>query len=497
MHWRIDEPQQPSRPERRVFTVGELNRAIQAALQASFPGTVWVRGEVQRLSRNRSGHIYFELHGEEGGNTLQIKVAALKWDRRRHGLDRWFDGTDPDLQIRDKIEVCLEGVVDFYPNFGSLSLKMVGVDKAFTLGQLEAKRREVLAWLKAENLLERNATIPMSELPLRVGLVTSAGSAAEHDFLAGLQDAPYGFRVARADCRMMGEAMVPQVTAAIRGLAAADVDVIVVTRGGGSRADLSWFDHRDVAAAVALCPVPVVAAIGHEIDRSITDVVAHASCKTPTAAAQLLVDRVAAADARVVDAAERLAAEALRISGDARGRLRDVAARLQPGVERRVHGWRLALQQRRDRALALADRTLRAAGAADRERRRRLAAGADRLLRENRDALARDERRLDPARLLARWPRRRAEIEAYGQRIVRQSARAAATAARRLDGLEDKIRLLDPRRLLARGWTLTLDVDGKAVSTVAGLEPGSRLTTRFRDGAARSVVESIEPDPGD
>ncbi len=244
---------------RRVYTVAELNQAIQSALREAFPGTVWVRGEIQRLPPDaaRRQHVYFELHQPGAGGAgaaagFQIPAAILGWDRQRFGLGRYLDGSDPDLRLADKLEVCLECVVDFYPPYGKLSLKVVGVDREFTLGRLEARRRAVLAWLKQEGLLERQAALALPLLPTRVGLITSRGSAAEHDFLGGLAAAPCGFTVWRADCRMQGEATEPQVTAALRGLAARGVDVIVIARGGGSRADLSWFDQQGLCAAIAL-----------------------------------------------------------------------------------------------------------------------------------------------------------------------------------------------------------------------------------------------------
>ena len=170
-------------PDRRVFTVAELNQAIQGALRDAFPGAVWVRGEVQRLPADaaRRQHVYFELHqaGAAGAAAgVQIPAAILGWDRQRVGLGRYLDGSDPDLRLADRLEVCLECVVDFYPPYGKLSLKVVGVDKEFTLGQLEARRREVLARLRERGLLERNAALPFPDLPLRVGLITAADSSA-------------------------------------------------------------------------------------------------------------------------------------------------------------------------------------------------------------------------------------------------------------------------------------------------------------------------------
>jgi len=183
--------------ERRIFTVAQLNQEIQLALQEAFPGTVWVRGEVQRLAPDaeRRKHIYFELHDTSGGGAanFQIPVALLEWDRNRFGLGKYLDGSDPDFQLRNQLEVCLECRVDFYPPFGKLSLKVVGIDKSFTLGQLEARRREVLAFLQREGLLTKNGELPFPLLPLRVGLITAAGSAAERDFRTGLSATPFPF----------------------------------------------------------------------------------------------------------------------------------------------------------------------------------------------------------------------------------------------------------------------------------------------------------------
>jgi exodeoxyribonuclease VII large subunit len=483
--------------DRRVFTVAELNQTIQSALHDAFPGPVWVRGEVQRLPIDaaRRQHVYFELHqaGASGAAAgFQIPAAILGWDRQRFGLGRYLDGSDPDLRLADRLEVCLECVVDFYPPYGKLSLKVIGVDREFTLGRLEARRREVLARLKTEGLLERNGALPLAELPLRVGLITAAGSAAERDFLSGLAASGRGFTVWRADCRMQGASVEPQVVAALRGLAALGLDVIVITRGGGSRADLSWFDQFGLAAAIALCPVPVVTAIGHEIDTAIADLVAHTRCKTPTAAAQLLVDRVAAAAARVANAIERLAAAApARLTG-ARDRLQRGARGLERQVARRVRDARVGLADRQARLAAAARGRLARERARQEDRERRLGRGAPVAIAAARVRLDLAAHALRPARLLAGWPGRLRELSRAGGRLDRLAAAALAAAGRRLGAASDQARLLDPQRQFARGYTLTCDAAGRPLAAAAGLAPGDRLTTRFRDGTVGSIVEGIE-----
>jgi len=296
--------------DRQVLSVRQVNDAISDAIDRAFPRTIWVRGEVQRFPHDAAQrkHLYFELQetGGSGAAEYQVAMALMGWDRQRFDLSRYVDGTDPDFQIANKIEVCLQCKVDFYAKFGKISLKVVGVDKTFALGKLEARRRETLAFLTEQGLLQKNALVPMPDLPLKIGLITSPESAAHHDFMTGIEASGWAFRVTLRGAKMQGELLQAEVMAALALHAKAGVDVIVITRGGGSRADLSWFDQKDLAVSIAECSIPVVTAIGHEIDTSIADMVAHQSCKTPTAAAEHLVEIIDGAARRLDDAAERL-----------------------------------------------------------------------------------------------------------------------------------------------------------------------------------------------
>ncbi|MFH1844991.1 MAG: exodeoxyribonuclease VII large subunit [bacterium] len=516
--------------DRRIYSVQELNQAIQYTLQRAFPGSVWVRGEVQRLPVDavHRKHLYFELHDTSGGGAAnyQIPVALLEWDRRTFNLGRFLDGSDPDFQLRDQLEVCLECRVDFYPPFGKLSLKVIGIDKFFTLGRLEAKRREVLDWLKQENLLELNASIPLPVLPLRVGLITSRGSAAERDFRTGLDASPYDFRVVLEDCRMQGERTEPQVVSALAKLVTRSVDVIVITRGGGSRGDLSWFDQKGIAVAIATSPLPVITAIGHEIDHSIADVVAFHACKTPTAAAEFLVGRVADVDRRLQELsqklvrsfAERLVAARDRLAGSVvigdragrllqatQGRLHDLAGRLDREVGRQVATAREDLVQQRTRLFALLRQRTGAVAAEQQFRIRRLTQ-AVRLQRQATDnRLARLVPHLSTRRLLAGWPLQRNRLARMEQRCVRLSLARLAGTGSRLDSLAHQCRLLDPEQLLTRGYSLTLDCSGKVIRSAAAVALGDTIQTRLGDGQLESTVTGSdrpspskpEPDKGD
>lgn len=497
----MSDPQLPDAAARPVLTVRELNERIADAVQLAFPRTVWVRGEVQRLPHDSATrqHVYFELHetGRSGAAEYAVAVAIMGWDRQKFGLGRYLDGSDRDLRLANQLEVCLECKVDFYPKFGKLTLKVVGVDPTFSLGRLEARRRQTLAFLAESGLLGANAAVPLPALPLRVGLVTAPGSAAERDFLTGLDASCWAFRVVTRGARMQGEQLEAEVIAALRHLQAEGVDVIVITRGGGSRADLSWFDQRDLAVAIASCGVPVITAIGHEIDRSIADEVAHHACKTPTAAAAFLVERMDAASARVEAAAAgvaQLARESLLEAGarlPAPGRLERAALGALRQVRGRAHADAARLQLAVAGRLAQADARLL-------DRRARLALAATGNLARQRARVA-----AAPARLAAGTGARLAAAgvanAARASRLAREACRPLEAAPRRLEALATQARLLDPARLLARGYTITTGPNGRALASAAQAAAAGTLHTRFADGSVTSKVTgggAGAPEPG-
>jgi len=456
-------------PERQVLTVRQVNEEIADAITRAFPRTVWVRGEVQRLPADaaRRTHVYFELHetGSSGAAEYQLSVSLMGWDRRRFGLGRYLDGSDPDFQLTNRIEVCLECKVDFYAKFGKLSLKVVGVDTNFALGRLEARRRETLAYLEAHDLLRLNATRELPELPLRVGLITAPDSAAAHDFLTGLQASSWAFDINLTGAKMQGDQLQTEVIAALEKQVAAAVDVVVITRGGGSRADLSWFDQQDLAVAIARCPLPVVTAIGHEIDRSIADVVAYNSCKTPTAAAEFLVATVAAAAGRLDEATARLTAAASAALAAARERV-EVTDRL----DRAATG---ALLRARLRFQAMAGRLQQVVGSGLAARHRRLA----------------DLRARLGVAAVSHLAGSKARLGQLSQTLRRDALDRVHDMGLRLDGFSTQVRLLDPARLLRRGYTITLGPAGKAVRSAQAVASGDDVTTVFADGQVRSIVQ--------
>jgi exodeoxyribonuclease VII large subunit len=231
--------------------------------------------------------------------------------------------------MADGIEVRIVGRVRWYAPRGTVQLRMHGIDPAFTLGRLEADRDRVLAALAADGLLARNGRLPMPAVPLRVGLITSRGSAAHADVLSELAASGLAFEVIDVDARTQGADCAASVSRALRALAVhpGGVDVVLVVRGGGARTDLAGFDSEQVARAIAAMDVPVLTGIGHEIDRSIADEVAHSAHKTPTAAAAAVVTQIRAFLHRLEGVAAATARAGRRASDVAERRLVDRSTR--------------------------------------------------------------------------------------------------------------------------------------------------------------------------
>ncbi|MCP4293349.1 MAG: exodeoxyribonuclease VII large subunit [bacterium] len=480
-----------STDERQVLSVRQVNDAISDAIGMAFPRTIWVKGEVQRFPHDAAmrKHLYFELQetGGSGAAEYQIAMALMGWDRQRFNLGQYVDGTDPDFQITNKLEVCLECKVDFYAKFGKISLKVVGVDKTFALGKLEARRRETLRYLTERGLLESNAAIPMPELPLRIGLITSAESAAHHDFMTGIAASGWAFDVVLCSARMQGEMLQGEVLAALQAHQKGSVDVIVITRGGGSRADLSWFDQKDLAVGIAQSTIPVVTAIGHEIDTSIADIVAHQSCKTPTAAAEYLVEIIDVAARKLDDVTEDLM---FRVNN----RLEQAVRRLEM-IERLPSLANAVLQNSRFRVQDLAGRLQHRVSGSLSVRREflsrqstRLQTGSQRIVMQNMSRLQSSAPRLERVvrQSLAQVEK---NLQNQQSRLIREASKPAQNASLKLTQLEDKTRLLDPARLLKRGYSLTVNDQGKTITSADQLDPGEKIKTRFAQGQITSIVQ--------
>ena len=467
-----DDPGDPT------WSVPELGEAIGLSLRAAFPDEVWVRGVIRNLNPSRrGGTVWFDLVEPAPGGDLsrppQASLSVVLFDMARRRVNARLTDAGGGVRMSDGTEVRLRGRLTFYDRGGRLQLQMSDIDPAFTLGRLAADRERLLRALDAEGLLARQAALPRPLLPLRLGLVTSRGSAAEHDVLDELRRSGIGFTIARADVRVQGSRAARSVAWGLEAVAARGVDAVLLVRGGGATTDLAAFDGEVIARAVAALGVPVLTGIGHDIDRSVADEVAHASYKTPTACAQAVVADVRAVERRTADAWRGIVSSARRRSQGAAERLRSC-------------GRHVALATRQ--GLAAADRDLTGRG-------ERVGRAADGALARATAELDRSVGRVEAGGRAHLRTHQQAVAAAAG-RLVQRAPRALAAAGRELDAVEAQVRALDPARTLARGWSITRGADGRVVRSAAALAPGDALVTTLADGQVASTVTTPAPGSG-
>ncbi len=452
---------------RTVLSVSELTSQVKGLLEGRF-GDVWVSGEVTNLRLQGSGHMYFAL--KDAGAQLSCVL---------------FRGTQvPAAQralMKDGQKVSVQGEVTVYEPRGQYQLIVRGVEVQ-GVGALQAAFERMKEKLAAEGLFDGARKRAIPRYPRRLGIVTSATGAALRDVLHVVGRRYAGLEVVLAPCRVQGQGAEREIAAALGLLNAwsagggdRELDVILVTRGGGSLEDLWAFNEEAVARAIHGSAVPVVSAVGHEIDFTIADFVADMRAATPSAAAELLTAGYVESREVVRRHGEWLGRRVRGALGLGLERLEGMAGRL-----RRVHPrrWLNEQEQRLDDLRMELDRL--AVGGVE-GRVRRVAQAGLRL------AAVRPEWRLQRER--ERWGRAAGGLgEAAGRRLggMREA----------LERLEIRLGLLSPEQVLARGYSITREAaTGRVLRRADEVVPGMLLRTRLHDGDVASIATRPEPAP--
>lgn len=451
----------PSRGGVATLTVAELDRAIRGAIEDGFPRDVWVEGEVIGARPAPSGHLYFCLKDEKEEASIDVVMYRSNVTPRMRPL------------CADGARVRLRGRPTLWVPRGRLQLVADRMQAAGRGALLEAIEK-LKAKLAAEGLFAPERKRPLPAEPRIVGVVTSPRGAVIHD-ICRVAFRRGGARVLLAPAQVQGLEAAESICRALSALQRVrGVDVVVVGRGGGSADDLAAFNDEMVVRAVADCRVPVVAAVGHDVDVTLVDFAADARAATPSQAAEMVVaDRAARAEILRRTRAHLARAMGARLAED-RAALASVLRRLgDPRMALATHQQTLD-----DRASRLAA-SLRAALArhrqtlADRERRLAYLHPRSVIARERAD-LARSDARLRAA-YKAQFARRAAAIE---------------KATSRLDAMS-------PLKVLARGYSIATRDDGHAVRAAADVRPGETIHVRIHDGRVEAVVTSVEGGPPD
>lgn len=451
----------PPEATRKVFSVAELTAKVRRTLEGEI-GAVWVTGEVTNYRLQSSGHIYFTLKDA----TAQVACVLF---RTETGIDRSL--------IADGHHLIVRGDFTVYEPRGQYQLKVTEVEIQGE-GALRAAFERLKKQLAAEGLFAQERKRALPRFPSRIGVVTSPTGAALRDVIQAIRRRDPSLQVVLAPCRVQGTGASREIASALEMLnqyhssvtarGHAGLDLILLTRGGGSLEDLWAFNEVEVARAIYSSALPVVSAVGHEIDFTISDFVADFRAATPTAAGEIITEGVYSSCRFVEQCGGRLRSlvmQAVEVSFDHLQRTQQSLKRLHP---RRV------LENRLQRIDDLQERLARCTNQMLRHARRDAAVLQSRLMM------------IKPAFLL----------NAHSQRLrdglvrLRTGAIAGARTQRaRLDAAARRLRLLGPQQVLDRGYSITRDVEtGNILRAAAQVSPGQKIIIRVSSGEINSTV---------
>ena len=440
-------------PEPRIWTVGEITRTVRSLLESSL-GEVWVQGEICNFRRQASGHCYFGLKDER---------ALLSCVLFRSQVPVHFP-------LADGMLVQARGRMTVYEARGQYQLSVNLLEPAgagLLLARFEALKRK----LEAEGLFDPGRKRPIPRDPACIGVVTSPTGAAISDFLKIARRRAPWVRIVINPVRVQGVGAAAEIAAAIREFNSPifedQFDLLVVCRGGGSMEDLWAFNEEVVARAIAASRIPVISAVGHEIDFTIADFVADLRAPTPSAAAELALPDRAAMLRHLSQARSRLLRSMETVLLHHRRTLDNLA---------RSAGFRFPQRLLQDRA-----QRLDAAAAL-------IGAGRDRALRLRREKLAAFLASLlqhRPDHILAL---RRFALEAQQRRLEATASASFTRKSSRLANLAGVLRVLSPDATLGRGYSITMDSAGAIVRGSNAVRPGDQIRTRLADGSIDSRV---------
>lgn len=432
-----------------TITLQEFNNRIKRLLADPSVMNCWVVAETTDVRINQ--HCYLQLleKNPKTGATV-AKIKAIIWGSQFRFLNaRFKQVTGRDIGNDMKIMVCLS--VNYSPQYG-LTVVINDINPEFTLGDMERQRQEILNRLTQEGIIGQNKTVPVPPVLQRIAIVSAAGAAGYGDFMKQLTDNKYGvcFYPCLFQATMQGVKTVPTVLAALDKVEQKQhlFDCVVIIRGGGGTEELNSFDNYDLARRVATFPLPVIVGIGHERDITVLDYVAGIRVKTPTAAAEHIILQAANALAHISDLSNQVVSIARDYIARAKEQLSYYAGNLPIMAQRIIDTNTLRLQNFIQNI---------------------------------------------PLHVQRRIEGENAQLARQKDAIKNAVAQVKMKETMRLEALGDKIELLSPRKVMARGYTLTT-CEGKIMTDAAQLEAGKLVTIHFRDGKVVAGTQSVIKD---
>jgi exodeoxyribonuclease VII large subunit len=453
--------------ETAPLSLSQLGNLVKQAIAVSMPESVWVVAEIAEFREHRNGHCYLELIEKDAtGGQIAARMKANIWAYTYRLLKPYFETTTRQ-QLMPGIKVLVKATVEYQEVFG-LSLNIRDIDPSFTLGDIERRRRQIIARLQEEGVLEMNKELALPMVVQRIAVVSSPSAAGYEDFVNQLtgNNAHVKYYHKLFPAIMQGEQTEASVIAALDKIYEHEsfFDVVVVIRGGGAAADLMSFDSYDMAVNMAQFPIPVLTGIGHERDFTVADLVAHTHLKTPTAVAEFIVDHNQQFVDWLNDASEGLVDLSISFLAGQKELFAQLSGKVVPAVNRH-----LTLQK--NRLVRVADKMHYLGSAFVASQKGRIVRCNDRLLMGTQSKIKSE---------LNRCMKLSGDLSKGVRRLM-------VHQQQKINHLDELARLNDPRVLHKRGYSITMH-NGKVVKSAVQLAEGDVLKTIVDQGEVTSVV---------
>ncbi len=452
--------------EKIFYPLSAITKRIGTLLQPAITTKFWVKAEISS-GRERGGAFYCDLTESDHGKII-AKIPCTIWQRELTCIRSLFKENGMEFNPTDGMTIGFLCTVQYSSQYG-LSLKVIDADPMIAMGAMELKKREIIARIQQEGLFLKNKELQTPLLPQRIGLITSAGSAACNDIIKTLADSGFGFKVYLADSMMQGEQTEKSVLLAIDTLCAIRTEIIIIARGGGSKMDLYFLDNENIARRIASCRIPVWTGIGHEIDTSVLDYVAGKSFKTPTALAEDLVARHVQMKRQLEESGSTLKSVwAYRLEKQQEF-IEKAFTKIQQAPKKRIE---TASSRLRDQVncmrLKLKKRLLSA--------QIHIQVSMEKLQSGTRSAIQSRRSKLSPVKSM----------------ILTAAKNRLAVERKTIEGKMSTIKASDPQHAFQRGYAIIYNADGHAVKSIKDVDIQQVIRAKVSDGIITGQITRKE-----
>jgi len=453
------------------LSLSQLNFRIKSAINSAFTDPLWVIAEISELRLNNSGHCYLELiEKAEASDQILAKIKATIWAFTFRMLSPYFE-TTTGYRLASGLKVLIRVQPEFHEVYG-ISLIVKDIDPSYTLGDLARKKQEIIRKLQADGVIDMNRMLELPQVPQRIAVISSETAAGYGDFMDTLihNSNGYYFRTELFQAQLQGEKAAESIIQALERIydKEDEFDVVVIIRGGGAQSELECFNNYDLVYHITQFPLPVISGIGHERDETITDLVAHTSVKTPTAAAEFLVDTLFEFDNLLETLKNEIISLAERRISEEKERLFQLSQNFVYLVNQTIH---------EERSQLIASH-------------KRLGLVAAQFTNRKKDGLTGIAHRIS-FDCISHLKAENTNLEQISARMQRSLAITFKSKNEQLSAIDKNLEYLRPEKVLMRGYSISSS-GGKLVKNALDLKEGDELSTKFHKGFSLSIVSKTK-----